>query len=172
MSNNNVTFTREALEAMGDKKLKRMAYNELGIVGLAKLNKADTIDAILDIFGEDGENGNGGATISKAEAPAAKAPAAKAPMTGVEFGATSTLTKPDGAFGHRTTTTIHVSCGASSGNFPVAGKQVSEVGEFLREVLNVDRLSTGLVNGKEVKPDYVLKEGDNLEFLKPAGKKG
>lgn len=163
----NVTFTREALEAMGDKKIKRMAFNELGLVGLSKLTKSETIDAILDVFGEEGDDGNG-ATITKAEA----APKADAPMTGVEFGATSTLTKPDGAFGHRTTTTIHVSCGASSGNFPVAGKKVVEVGDFLREVLNVDRLSTGLVNGNEVSPDYILKEGDNLEFLKPAGKKG
>jgi len=36
----------------------------------------------------------------------------------------------------------------------------------------VDRLSTGLVNGKQVGEDYVLQAGDNLEFLKPAGKKG
>jgi hypothetical protein len=36
----------------------------------------------------------------------------------------------------------------------------------------VDKLSTGLVNGKEVAGDYKLKAGDNLEFLKPAGKKG
>jgi len=49
---------------------------------------------------------------------------------------------------------------------------LKEVGDFIREVLNVDRLSTGLVNGKEVPGDYILKEGDNLEFLKPAGKKG
>ena len=163
-----VQFTREALEAMGDKKLKRMAFNELGLVGLSKLTKAGTIDAILDIFGEEGDDGNGSATIEKVAAPAAPA----APMTGVEFQAQSTLTKPSGAPGHRTTTTIHVSCGASSGNFPVAGKKVVEVGDFLREVLNVDRLSTGLVNGKEVSPDYILKDGDNLEFLKPAGKKG
>jgi hypothetical protein len=36
----------------------------------------------------------------------------------------------------------------------------------------VDRLSTGLVNGKEVDASYVLKNGDRLEFLKPAGRKG
>ena len=69
-------------------------------------------------------------------------------------------------------TTIQVSCGASSGAFPVEGKNVREVGEFLREVLNVDKLSTGLVNGKEVQGDYVLKSGDNLEFMKPSGRKG
>ena len=93
-------------------------------------------------------------------------------LTGIQFTGQSTITKPDAPFGSRATTTIHVSCGASSGNFPVAGKSVKEVGDFLREVLNVDRLSTGLVNGKEVDAEYVLNSGDNLEFLKPAGKKG
>ena len=93
-------------------------------------------------------------------------------MEGIEFKAQSTLTKPGAPFGHKTTTTVHVSCGASSGNFPVAGRSVKEVGEFLREVLNVDRLSTGLVNGKDVDADYTIKPGDHLEFLKPAGKKG
>ncbi len=93
-------------------------------------------------------------------------------MKGVEFTAQSTLTKPEAPFGNKTTTTVHVSCGASSGNFPVAGRTVKEVGEFLREVLNVDSLSTGLVNGKDVDAGYVIKPGDNLEFLKPAGKKG
>jgi hypothetical protein len=93
-------------------------------------------------------------------------------MSGVEFTGRSVITKPAGQFGSRTTTTIHVSCGASSGNFPVVGRSVKQVGEFLREVLNVDQLSTGLVNGKDVGAEYVLKQGDNLEFLKPAGKKG
>jgi len=49
---------------------------------------------------------------------------------------------------------------------------VGSVAEFLREVLNVDRMSQGVVNGKQVEDSYRLKEGDNLEFLKPAGRKG
>jgi hypothetical protein len=36
----------------------------------------------------------------------------------------------------------------------------------------VDKLSTGLVNGKDVDGSYILKQGDVLEFLKPAGRKG
>ena len=148
------SFTREELEAKTSKDLKRMCIDELGIVGVSKKTKDVVINSILETY-------SGGATIAPSKG-----------VTGVEFTGQSTLTKPSAPFGSRTTTTIHVSCGASSGNFPVTGKSVKEVGDFIREVLNVDRLSTGLVNGKEVPGDYILKEGDNLEFLKPAGKKG
>ncbi len=151
------SFTKEALQAKTAKDLKRLCVDELGIVGVTKRPKDDVINAIMAQYG-----GGSKATIAKVDKK----------VTGIEFSGQSTLTKPEAPFGSRTTTTIHVSCGASSGNFPVTGKTVKDVGDFLREVLNVDRLSTGLVNGKEVDADYVLKNGDNLEFLKPAGKKG
>lgn len=151
------SFTREQLEAKTSKELKRMCVQELGIAGVTKKDKETVIQAILSKFG----------------GTACAAPSSGvSPMTSMAFSGHSVLTKPDAKFGSRTTTTIHVSCGASSGAFPVIGRTVKQVGEFLREVLNVDRLSTGLVNGKEVDGDYVLKQGDNLEFLKPAGKKG
>lgn len=67
---------------------------------------------------------------------------------------------------------ISVSCGASSGNFLVVGKTVSEVAGFLSEALNIDKLSEPVVNGVQVGPMYVLKSGDALEFVKLAGKKG
>jgi hypothetical protein len=155
-------FTKEQLEEKTAKELKRMCVYELDLPGLTKKSKDIVIDAIMMEYGEDAE----GATIAPA------APEAPAGVAGLEFTGRSAITKPDGEFGSRTTTTLHVSCGASSGNFPVAGRTVKQVGEFLREILNVDRLSTGLVNGAEVDGDYVLKQGDNLEFLKPAGKKG
>jgi len=85
---------------------------------------------------------------------------------------TSEITAPDARIGSRISTTIRVSCGASSGDFPVVGKTVGAVGEFLKEVLNVETLARGLVNGTEVDGDYLLKQGDQLEYLKPAGKKG
>lgn len=153
------SFTREQLENMTVRELKDMCAYELDMPGYSKKTKDVVIDAILAKYGKK-------ASISKAPAKAS------GPMSGVEFQAQSVLTKPDAPFGSKTTTTIHVSCGASSGNFPVAGRTVGQVGDFLREVLNVDKLSTGLVNGKEVSPDYVLKSGDSLEFLKPAGRKG
>jgi len=152
------TFTREELNGMTSKALKRMCIDELGIVGVSKKPKEVVVDAIMTKYGA------AGASVEAAPA--------STPLSGIEFTGQSTMTKPSAPAGHRTTTTIQVSCGASSGAFPVVGKSVKEVGEFLREVLNVDRLSTGLVNGKEVPADYVLAEKDTLEFLKPAGKKG
>lgn len=154
------TFTKDQLEAKTAIELKRMCVDELAIPGMTKKPKDTVIAAIMSKFGASG------ATVAKAAA------AKPVSMTGVAFQAQSTLTKPGAAFGQKTTTTIQVSCGASSGNFPVAGRSVKEVGEFLREVLNVDRLSTGLVNGKEVGAEYTLQPGDTLEYLKPAGKKG
>ncbi len=153
-------FTRETLEAKTAVELKRMCVDELGLPGLTKKPKDVVIAAILDTFGS--------TTATIAKPKTAKAAA----MSGVAFQAQSTLTKPSAPFGSKTSTAIQVSCGASSGNFPVAGRSVKEVGDFLREVLNVDRLSTGLVNGKEAQADYILKPGDTLEYLKPAGKKG
>jgi hypothetical protein len=152
------SFTRDQLEAKTVRELKNMCVYELDIPGMTKKPKPMVIDAIISKYGAPS------ASIAPASAPAG--------VSALEFTGRSAITKPDGAFGSRTTTTLHVSCGASSGNFPVAGRTVRQVGEFLREILNVDRLSTGLVNGAEVDGDYVLKQGDNLEFLKPAGKKG
>jgi len=149
-------YKRSTLEGKTVKELRQLVV-KLGIKGKTKLPKNMIIDAIMG----GGAGGGGGATISKT-----------GPIQGIEGGFQSSLTKPSAPFGSRATTTVQVSCGASSGRFPVSGRKVAEVGEFLREVLNVDKLSTGLVNGKEVPGTYTLKEGDVLEFLKPAGKKG
>lgn len=158
----NRTFTKAELNGMTDKALKRMCIDELGIVGVSKLWKEEVIKKILKTHGP----GKAGVTIAKSAA------ATKEPLKAIDFSGHSVMTKPSNAFGKKTSTTIQVSCGASSGAFPVAGRTVKEVGDFLREVLNVDQLSTGLVNGKEVSADYQLVPGDSLEFLKPAGKKG
>lgn len=160
-------YTRAQLEGMNAKVMKKMAFNKMGLVGLSKQPKADVVDAIL--AAQDAPKKK---KVAKKKAAVAKKAKGSGPIQGINFSGNSVLSNPSAPFGQKTTTTIHVSCGASSGSFPVVGKTVREVGEFLREVLNVDRLSTGLVNGKEVAADYVLKSGDRLEFLKPAGRKG
>lgn len=67
---------------------------------------------------------------------------------------------------------IYVSCGAASGNYPIVGKSVAAAGELLREALNIDISSTPVVNGGRVSWDYIVQEGDSLEFTKPSGRKG
>jgi hypothetical protein len=157
---NMAQYKRETLEAKTVRDLRQLVV-KLGIVGYTKKPKSVIIDAIM------AKHGVAGATASiAADGPAVK------PLDGVEASFQSSVTKPGLKKGDRLSTTLQVSCGASSGRFPVAGRSVAEVGDFLREVLNVDKLSTGLVNGKEVAGDYKLKAGDTLEFLKPAGKKG
>ena len=159
-------YKKETLEGKTVKELRRLVV-DLGIPGFTKKPKTQIVDAIFAKYGMGGSDAGKTATVAKKTKAAGSGP-----ITQVSFTGESVLTKPSAPFGHKTTTTLRVSCGASSGKFPVAGKNIKEVGEFLREVLNVDKLSTGLVNGKEVPADYVLKSGDNLEFLKPAGKKG
>lgn len=157
-------YSRSNLEEMTVKELRRLCVDTLAIPGMTKKRKDIVIDAILK---------NAGPIKSAKPAPAKTSiKPTPGPIKELDFTGHSILNKPYEAFGKKTTTTIQVTCGASTGAFPVEGKSVAEVGEFLREVLNVDKLSTGLVNGKEVRGDHVLKNGDSLEFMKPSGRKG
>ena len=157
-------YKRETLESKTVKDLRQLVV-KLGIAGFTKKPKAVIVDAIMAKYGTGGAS-TGAATIAK------DGPVALGKISGVSASFQSSVTKPELKKRDRLSTTIQVSCGASTGNFPVVDRTVAEVGEFLREVLNVDKLSSGMVNGKEVPGDYKLKAGDNLEFLKPAGKKG
>lgn len=158
-------YSKEELENMNVKyELKPMVV-KMGLTGYSKKTKAVVISAILEAQGP--------VKTPKPKATASIAPAAAAKaMNAVEFCATSVMTKPSAKKDDKYSTTIRVSSGASSGNFPVTGRTVAEVGEFLREVLNIEKMSPGLVNGKNVEGTYTLKNGDELEFLKPAGSKG
>lgn len=55
----------------------------------------------------------------------------------------------------------------------LVGKTVGEIREQYAEALNLgDNEPKAVVFGDEVNDDYVLKEGENLEFIKPGGEKG
>lgn len=70
-------------------------------------------------------------------------------------------------------TMVNVSCGAASSNFPVVGKTVGQVRDFYREILNIGFDAKAILNGEnEVDNTTILKTGDNLEFIRPAGVKG
>lgn len=163
-------FTKDQLDTKTVPELRGIARN-LGCVGYSKKPKATVIDLILE------KQGPVAASTAKAKAaPATKAKAAPvkkdATVSQAEFSLQSVLTKPSAKKGDKTTTTIRVSCGAAAGDFTVCGKTVGAVSEFLREVLNIDRMAQGVVNGNTVDGSYVLQDGDNLEFLKAAGRKG
>ena len=67
---------------------------------------------------------------------------------------------------------IKVSYGVHSLEAAIAGKTVAEVRQALREPLNIDPRALALINGRDVAAAYVLKEGDQLEFVRLAGEKG
>jgi len=144
----------------------RQIIRQRGIVGFARKTKHETINAILN---NDKSNALGDGPSNKP--PTQKSEANEKLIAG-DFKMSAVITKPNAKRGDRATTTIQVSCGANSSAFPVVGKSVGAVQEFLKEVLNVNRMASGQVNGEIVKSDYILKEADVLEFIKPAGRKG
>lgn len=67
---------------------------------------------------------------------------------------------------------VKVSYGVHSLEVAIAGKSVAEVRQALKEPLNIDPRALALVNGRDAAAAYVLKEGDQLEFVRLAGEKG
>lgn len=71
------------------------------------------------------------------------------------------------------TTTIKISCGGSQDAFPVVGRTVSEVNDFLKEALNIPDDPMIVVNGQQITDtSYVLQAGDELDFVQKADGKG
>lgn len=72
------------------------------------------------------------------------------------------------------TTRVKVTCGASEARFEIAGQTIGAVRQFLCDALNIGSSAQALVNGAAPKKgdNHVLKDGDELEFIKQAGKKG
>lgn len=54
----------------------------------------------------------------------------------------------------------------------VAGKSVGHVRKKLRDVFNISNEAEALIAGESVNDEYVLTEGDQLEFVKSSGVKG
>ena len=158
------SFTKEQLEAKTVVELRQICIYDFGISGMSKKRKDVIINAILEKQGP--------VTVTSSKAPSKAPSEVDQRVTSMEGSFQSILTKPENRKGDKTTTTVRVSCGASSGSFDVGNKTVGAVAEFLKEVLNVDRLAQGIVNGKPVDDSYILQYGDTLEFLKTAGSKG
>jgi hypothetical protein len=67
---------------------------------------------------------------------------------------------------------VKISYGVHNLEVAIAGKSVSEVRQALKEPLNIDPRALALVNGRDVAASYILKDGDQLEFVRLAGEKG
>jgi hypothetical protein len=71
-----------------------------------------------------------------------------------------------------TTGLVKISYGVHSLEVAIAGKTVGEVRQALKEPLNIDPRALALINGRDVAAAYILKEDDQLEFVRLAGEKG
>lgn len=68
--------------------------------------------------------------------------------------------------------TISVSFGVNDLNIDANGKTVQQVRSQLREALSMSGAEDARVNNDVADDTQVLNDGDELEFVKAAGKKG
>lgn len=96
-----------------------------------------------------------------------------APKTGGIASAVATVATAIDSETAEVSSAVYVQCGANSGNFAMVGKTLRAAMEFLSNVMTIGTLRTPVVNGIEVLDlNYVLQNGDQLEFVKDAGTKG
>jgi hypothetical protein len=62
--------------------------------------------------------------------------------------------------------------GASVQTLPLVGLRIAEIRPIVQTILRVHPSSPALVNGRPVRPDYVVTSDDVLEFVHHAGEKG
>jgi sulfur carrier protein ThiS len=67
---------------------------------------------------------------------------------------------------------VQVIYGASVQHLPLVGVRMSDVRTLLHDILQVDRTSAILVNGRPVRATYRVAEGDCVEVVHQAGEKG
>lgn len=67
---------------------------------------------------------------------------------------------------------IKIVSGVNTLDANLVGRSVSDVRNMLSQPLNIDVASRPVVNGETVEEDYVLEDGDELEFVKASGEKG
>jgi sulfur carrier protein ThiS len=69
-------------------------------------------------------------------------------------------------------TAVKVVYGVNELSLDLGGKSIRGIWKMLEQVLNLPRETTVSVNGQTVADDHIVRAGDEIEFLKPAGVKG
>lgn len=67
---------------------------------------------------------------------------------------------------------VIVVCGANTQVLQMAGSTVGDARRRLADVMNIPPSAQALITGNAVPDDYMLREGERLEFVRPAGVKG
>jgi hypothetical protein len=68
--------------------------------------------------------------------------------------------------------TVEVIHGVYAHSLPLAGMTVEDARAELEERMNIDPEATAVIDGVEANEGTVLREGQVLNFVKPAGEKG
>ena len=69
-------------------------------------------------------------------------------------------------------TAVKVVYGVNELSLDLGGKSIRGIWKMLEQVLNLPRETTVRVNGQVVADDHIVRPGDEIDFLKPAGVKG
>ncbi|MFN3477060.1 MAG: hypothetical protein ACK4Z6_05845 [Candidatus Methylomirabilales bacterium] len=67
---------------------------------------------------------------------------------------------------------VRVIYGVHALEAPLAGRTVDDVRSSLEQALNISPRAVAVVDGIEVDANYILQEGEQLEFVRLAGEKG
>lgn len=68
--------------------------------------------------------------------------------------------------------TVRVVHGANEDRFDLEGITIGSVAKSLRQVFNIPQDAVALVGGEKVTFDYILSEGESVEFVRENGRKG
>lgn len=68
--------------------------------------------------------------------------------------------------------TVRIVHGINEDHFDLKGKTVGSVAKSLHQVFNIPHDAVALVGGQKVTFDYILSEGESVEFIKENGRKG
>ena len=91
-----------------------------------------------------------------------------------ELGGTGGLGSPfgDGGGAPSVAAPVTVASGPYAEQLPVANMSVGEVRARFRDRLDLDPHSVAILDGRRVPEDTVLRSGQVLSFIRPAGEKG
>lgn len=77
---------------------------------------------------------------------------------------TATLEAPEGR--------VEVIHGVYAHSLPLVGRTIAQARAELAERMNIDPAAVAVVDGAETNENTILREGQVLTFVKPAGEKG
>ncbi len=157
-------YTQQILEGKTVNELKQIVRN-MGIVGVLKKRKDIIIDSILN-----------NSTSPKKQSGGSKKPSSKKSVSSKVILSGSftseSIRSLNSPFGYKSTSSVRVVCGVNSKSFDIEGLSIYNSLQRVSSTFNVDLTSVmPVVNGKEQNLDYIIKKGDELEFVIPSGSK-